>query len=120
MERGIRGETLYMCRLEPLGLMGSKRLAPDRTEREIEASLTREVTQERWTSLDAAIRQELTHGVIDVNTWTADAPEILRAMGERGDIVRTLQRAIGGRQGEQDPCLCDAVDDFALPMVECL
>lgn len=105
-----------------------------RTEREIEASLTREVTQERWTSLDAAIRQELTHGVIDVNTysWTgaarlaqraaiigrlnhlstmglaektqpgvwrvsADAPEILRAMGERGDIVRTLQRAIGGR-----------------------
>ena len=103
-----------------------------RTEREIEASLTREVTQERWTSLDAAIRQELTDGVIDVNTWTgdarlaeraaiigrlnhlstmglaektqpgvwrvsADAPEILRAMGERGDIVRTLQRAIGGR-----------------------
>ena len=37
-----------------------------RTEREIEASLTREVTQERWTSLDAAIRQELTDGVIDV------------------------------------------------------
>ena len=28
---------------------------------------------------------------------SADAPEILRAMGERGDIVRTLQRAIGGR-----------------------
>ncbi len=103
-----------------------------RTEREIEASLSREVTPERWTSLDAVIRQELTDGVIDVNTWTgdarlaeraaiigrlnhlstmglaektqpgvwrvsADAPEILRAMGERGDIVRTLQRAMGDR-----------------------
>ncbi len=103
-----------------------------RTEREIEAALIREVTQERWTSLDAAIRQELKAGLIDVNTWTgdarlaeraaiigrlnhlstmglaektepgvrrvsADAPEILRAMGERGDIVRTLQRAMGDR-----------------------
>ena len=44
-----------------------------RTEREIVASLTREVTQERWTGLDAAIRQGLTDGLIDVNTWTVDA-----------------------------------------------
>ena len=110
-----------------------------RTEREIEASLTLEVTQERWTSLNAAIRQELKDGAIDVNTWpgdarlaeraaiigrlnhlstmvlaektqpgvwrvSADAPEILRAMSERGDIVRTLQRVCGnGRSRQRQP-----------------
>ena len=35
-------------------------------------------------------------------TWAvhADAEKTLRAMGERGDIVRTMQRAMGGRQRE--------------------
>ena len=33
-------------------------------------------------------------------TWAvhADAEKTLRAMGERGDIIRTMQRAMGGRQ----------------------
>lgn len=31
----------------------------------------------------------------DVWRWRADAEDVLRAMGERGDIVRTLQRAMG-------------------------
>ena len=35
-------------------------------------------------------------------TWTihADAEPTLRAMGERGDIIRTMQRAMSGRQRE--------------------
>ena len=35
-------------------------------------------------------------------TWAvhADAEKTLRAMGERGDIIRTMQRAMGGRQRE--------------------
>jgi type IV secretory pathway VirD2 relaxase len=35
-------------------------------------------------------------------TWTihADAESILRAMGERGDIIRMMQRAMSGRQRE--------------------
>ncbi|MEQ6437969.1 relaxase/mobilization nuclease and DUF3363 domain-containing protein [Comamonas sp. w2-DMI] len=32
----------------------------------------------------------------------ADAEKTLRAMGERGDIIRTMQRAMGGRQRELD------------------
>ncbi len=101
-----------------------------RTEREIEASLTREVTQERWTSLDAAIQHESSAGLIDLTTvsfdpgeplsraylvgrlkhlasmglarearpgvWSlrSDLTETLRSMGERGDIIRTMQRAL--------------------------
>jgi type IV secretory pathway VirD2 relaxase len=101
-----------------------------RTEREIEASLTREVTQERWTSLDAAIQRESSAGLIDVTTvsleseehisrsmmvgrlnhlagmglaretrpslWSVspEASDTLRIMGERGDIIRTMQRAL--------------------------
>ncbi|ODU60154.1 MAG: type VI secretion protein [Comamonadaceae bacterium SCN 68-20] len=35
-------------------------------------------------------------------TWAvhADAEKTLRALGERGDIIRTMQRAMGGRQRE--------------------
>jgi type IV secretory pathway VirD2 relaxase len=35
-------------------------------------------------------------------TWAihADAESTLRAMGERGDIIRTMQRAMSGRQRE--------------------
>jgi type IV secretory pathway VirD2 relaxase len=101
-----------------------------RTEREIEASLTREVTQERWTSLDAAIQRESRAGEIDVTAvsledeeqisrtvmvgrlnhlasmglaqetrpglWkvSPEASDTLRSMGERGDIIRTMQRAL--------------------------
>ena len=101
-----------------------------RTEREIEASLTREVTQERWTSLDAAIERESSAGFVDLGSvswdpelpmsrsfmvgrlntlarmglaeergpgiWSlsSDFPETLRSMGERGDIIRTMQRAM--------------------------
>jgi type IV secretory pathway VirD2 relaxase len=108
-----------------------------RTQREIDASADREVTQARWTGLDVAIQKGVVDGLIDVNrpagddrlarravligrlihlsemglaekvdpgVWrvSCDAPEILTAMGERGDIVRTLQRAMGGRlQGHQ-------------------
>jgi type IV secretory pathway VirD2 relaxase len=108
-----------------------------RTQREIDACADREVTQERWTGLDATIQKGLIDGLIDVGrlasedrlarrgaligrlnhlsglgltekvdvgVWrvSANAPEILRAMGEQGDIVRTLQRAIGDRlQGHQ-------------------
>lgn len=37
-------------------------------------------------------------------TWAihADAESTLRAMGERGDIIRTMQRAMSGRQRELD------------------
>jgi len=37
-------------------------------------------------------------------TWAvhAEAEPTLRAMGERGDIIRTMQRAMGGRQRELD------------------
>jgi type IV secretory pathway VirD2 relaxase len=101
-----------------------------RTQREIEASLIREVTQDRWTSLDAAIQRESRAGLIDVTTvspesqdhisrplmvgrlnylarmglaretrpdlWSVspEASETLRSMGERGDIIRTMQRAL--------------------------
>lgn len=101
-----------------------------RSQREIEASLTREVTQERWTSLDATIHGESSAGEIDVTALSLDSDEpisrplivgrlnhlatmglaretrpglwsmspeasdTLRIMGERGDIIRTMQRAL--------------------------
>jgi type IV secretory pathway VirD2 relaxase len=103
-----------------------------RTEREIQEALLREVRQERWTSLDIAIRQRATDGVVDLRpspTRSADefrrqllvgrvqalrglglatesqpgvwviadrSEQILRAAGERGDIIRTMQRAMRG------------------------
>ena len=105
-----------------------------RTELEIQQTLHREVTQERWTSLDRTLvheagpervlsieslntpplqrQQQLLIGrlqqlermglaeEIRPGTWTiqADAQTTLRALGERGDIIRTLQRAMSGRQ----------------------
>jgi len=40
---------------------------------------------------------------VDAGVWrvSIEAPEILRAMGERGDIIRTMQRAMGDRQQER-------------------
>ena len=101
-----------------------------RTQREIDASLAREVSQDRWTSLDAAIERQLRSGQIDLTAplsdshaasralmvarlnhlrklglarqfeqgvWQVDpeAPTTLRIMAERGDIIRTMQRALG-------------------------
>ena len=102
-----------------------------RSELEIRQGLTREVAQERWTSLDAAIAQRLDGyridlasdqgGVLDplrrqllagrlghlarmglankisANLWTVEATlePTLRVLGERGDIIRTMQRALG-------------------------
>jgi type IV secretory pathway VirD2 relaxase len=119
------------------GEIATEWLGP-RTQREIEASVAREVTQERWTGLDVTIWQEAGDGVIDIKAlagnprlahqraaivgrlnylsrlglaeksdpgvWrvSAKAPEVLRAMGERGDIVRTLLRAMGNRLQEYE------------------
>lgn len=105
-----------------------------RTQREIDQSLRRAVTQERWTDLDRALRKMTREGVVDLHAvpgdlvkrrhramlvgrlqylselglaergrgarWTLrpEAERTLRAMGERGDIVRTLQRTLTGRQ----------------------
>jgi type IV secretory pathway VirD2 relaxase len=101
----------------------------DRTQREIRLALNREVTQERWTSLDREIQGLAQDGVVDLRleaqdiegrtrralhigrldrlidmglatktspgVWhlNAEAESTLQAMGERGDIIRTMQRA---------------------------
>lgn len=116
-----------------------------RTELEIRESLQREVTQERWTTLDQTLQSQARDGQIVIRdhsltaqgrfeaglligradrltqmglaTKTAPlnytlAPQFestLRTMGERGDIVRTLQRSITAARREysifdhQDP-----------------
>ena len=101
-----------------------------RTEQEIRQSLIREVTQERWTSLDAQIARQVDLGRIDLSaaalaragydrsllvgrlrhlatmglaervaadTWVMapDTEHTLRTLSERGDIIRTMQRAHG-------------------------
>ena len=107
-----------------------------RTEREIRESLTREVTQERWTSLDHVLQRSTQDGTLDLaglssavqdrdyrslligrlqqleklglverlaaNRWqlSPDFEPLLRAMGERGDIIRRMQRALGGERRE--------------------
>jgi type IV secretory pathway VirD2 relaxase len=107
-----------------------------RTELEIRESLTREVTQERWTSLDRTISEEARDGEITLRYEPADADgrfrrglligrldrltdmglasktvpgkyhvepgleSTLRAMGERGDIIRTMQRAFTNARRE--------------------
>jgi type IV secretory pathway VirD2 relaxase len=106
-----------------------------RTEQEIRQSLTREVTQERWTSLDTQIARQVDLGRIDLNaaalaregydrsllvgrlrhlgtmglaerigadTWAVapNAEHTLRTLSERGDIIRTMQRALGQAQRE--------------------
>ena len=105
-----------------------------RTQHEIDASLTAQVTQQRWTGLDATLeRLEDSHFIADRSLpgsselidrsllvgrlerlktmdlaereragWRM-APhwqETLRTMGERGDIIRTMQRAMGKDQQE--------------------
>jgi type IV secretory pathway VirD2 relaxase len=108
----------------------------ERTEREIRAARNREVTQERWTSLDREIQGFAREGVMDLRldaldvegrtrralhigrldrlvdmglakkteagVWhlDAEAESTLRTMGERGDIIRTMQRAFTQEQRE--------------------
>jgi type IV secretory pathway VirD2 relaxase len=108
----------------------------ERTEREIQTALTREVSQERWTSLDRGIQDQARDLVVDFRSDARDvegrqrrsvligrlnrlvdmglanktAPGVwqlhpeaeptLRAMGERGDIIRTMQRAFTREQRE--------------------
>jgi type IV secretory pathway VirD2 relaxase len=110
-----------------------------RTEREIRESLTREVQQERWTSLDRTLQQSAQGGTVDLtglstavqdrehrallvgrlqrlgelglagrlapNRWqlSRELEPLLRAMGERGDIIRRMQRALGGKRRELGP-----------------
>ncbi|MBG6478007.1 relaxase/mobilization nuclease and DUF3363 domain-containing protein [Pseudomonas aeruginosa] len=117
------------------GELATEWLGP-RTELEIQQTLQREVEQERWTSLDRALKREagddgLVHverlneprlqrqrllligrlqrlqrlGLADEmqpGTWAvqADAEKTLRALGERGDIIRTMQRAMRGEPRE--------------------
>jgi type IV secretory pathway VirD2 relaxase len=105
-----------------------------RTEREIRESLQREVEQERWTTLDRALRDRAADGVVDLRDpgdaslqqralltgrlqrlealglaqrvnatrWRLhpDAESVLRTRSERGDIVRTMQRALGSLRRE--------------------
>jgi len=107
-----------------------------RTEQEISQSLSREMTQERWTSLDAAL-QRLSHNEgVDISQlpdpWRAadrraalvgrlrfleqhgwaeqradgvwqvslECQVQLQLAGEREDIVRRIQRAVGGEIGQ--------------------
>lgn len=106
-----------------------------RTQREIESAMSREVAQERWTSLDRELVGGAREGIVDLSrpsdklsaarrllligradrlvqfglaerkaylTWVLrpDAEAVLRTMGERGDIVRTMQRALNGQVRE--------------------
>lgn len=106
-----------------------------RSELDIQRTLSREVEQERWTSLDRTLQREAVDGLVQTerfneprlqrqrlllvgrlqrlqrmglatevqpSVWTVhtNAEPTLRAMGERGDIVRTMQRAMNGKQRE--------------------
>ena len=107
-----------------------------RTEREMREGLTREVEQERWTSLDRTLKQSARGGALDLaglssavpdrehrallvgrlqrlgelglaerlapNRWqlSQELEPFLRTMGERGDIIRRMQRALGGERRE--------------------
>ncbi len=107
-----------------------------RTEREIRENLTREVEQERWTSLDRALQRSAQGTILDLadlsfavrdreqralligrlqrlgelglagrlapDRWqlSAEFEPLLRAMGERGDIIRRMQRALGAERRE--------------------
>ena len=107
-----------------------------RTDREIRESLTREVEQGRWTSLDRTLQRSAQGGRLDLtdlssavqdrdyrtlligrlqhlrelglaerlapNRWqlSPDLEPLLRTMGERGDIIRRMQRALGAERRE--------------------
>jgi type IV secretory pathway VirD2 relaxase len=142
-----------------------------RTDLEIRESMTREVTQERWTSLDSQIARHLEDGRFDLGSAAGDrdgferslvvgrlrhlstmglaervagdawriaptAEQILRNLGERGDIIRTIQRAFGRESREMlvfephqgtpvtgriaDKGLTDELSDRAYVIVDCV
>jgi type IV secretory pathway VirD2 relaxase len=110
----------------------------NRTEREIELALRREVSAERWTSLDRSLqRLQDERGLIDLRPdpsghartdralligratalerlgladahgpacWTLgnDLEGRLRALGERGDIIKTMHRAMKRQLGNPE------------------
>ena len=118
-----------------------------RTEIEIRESLSKEVAQERWTTLDRSIVAEMRHGEIVLRHKLLDADagfhrglligrldrltvmglatktapgryriepgfeSTLRAMGERGDIIRTMQRAF--THGHREHRIFDNADPAA-------
>lgn len=136
LTRGLRGRAEQLVSLE----LGPK------TEQEIASSLARDVTAERWTRLDRALRVQAGEegGVVDLRLggatdrdpelkrlmigraqhlqrlgvtqslgpaqWSLgpDAEATLRALGERGDIIKTMHRALA-RDGREP-----SVSDFAI------
>ncbi len=104
-----------------------------RTQREIEHSLTREIEQERYTTLDRNLMRQAVVDVIDARELCGDPPyqamlrarlqrlsglglatqldsnrwqldgrleATLRCLGDQGDIIRTLHRAMRGQARE--------------------
>lgn len=107
-----------------------------RTDAELQATLVREVEDERWTSLDRHLQARTRDGRVEIDvgagqstalrlrtqltgrlrylqklglaqidtegSWRLreDAEEVLRRLGERGDIIRTMQRSFGKAQRE--------------------
>ena len=107
-----------------------------RTDAELQATLAREVEDERWTSLDRQLKARIRDGHVEIDAsagqptalrlrtqltgrlrylqklglaqldtegvWRLreDAEEVLRRLGERGDIIRTMQRSFGRAQRE--------------------
>ena len=118
--------------------LASTELGP-RSEQAIRSSLEREVSAERWTGLDRALRAiaDDNGGVADLRLGGEGDPELrrlligraqtlerfglaepvgpaqwavkpglepsLRALGERGDIIRTMHKALGREGREPDP-----------------
>ncbi len=104
-------------------LLATELLGPQ-TEQELRDRLTREINAERWTGLDRRLQDLARDGIVAFGPgedpalagragaleglglaervgstrWRLreDLEPTLRAMGERGDIVRTLQRAFAG------------------------
>lgn len=109
-----------------------------RTEREIRSALVREISAERWTSLDRQLHElQDRQGTIDLRPssdddrrlhsclvgranvlgrmgladeiqpgqWRmhSDAQQVLRDMEERGDIIKSIHRAMSGRGWAAEP-----------------
>jgi type IV secretory pathway VirD2 relaxase len=121
-----------------------------RTEREIQASLQRDVSQEAWTGLDRQLQARARDGAINLvgphadvgalpqrnlligrlqvlagmglareqgnGTWelAPTAETTLRALGDCGDILKTMQRALRGQLRE---LVLHSTDSGATPIV---
>jgi type IV secretory pathway VirD2 relaxase len=134
MGRGLREQAEALVSLE---------LGP-RTQREISASLDKEVAAERLTSLDKSLRRQAQDGVVDLRVsggrfadgqarlvgraktlerfglaqpvgagrWSLveDLERRLQALGERDDIIKTLHRAMGGKDRDPSSLAMHGVD----------